>query len=100
MTRTRCPFPAMLPGRDTSPLPSSGTFEVRASGTWVLGSGGMLSVWETTNQENIHAFATMKMKISNLLVKSISLFRDKSKCESLLSVINSLQHSPLLVSVV
>lgn len=55
-------------------------------------------MWEMTNQEKTHAFATMKMKISNLLVKSISLFRDKSKCESLLSVINSLQGSLLAVS--
>lgn len=36
-------------------------------------------------------FAVMKVKISNFLVKSISLFRDKSKFEFLLSVINSLQ---------
>lgn len=40
----------------------------------------------------------MKMKISNLLVKSIFLFRDKSKFESLLSVINSLQFRLLVVS--
>lgn len=33
----------------------------------------------------------MKMKMSNLLVKSISLFRDKSKFESLLSVIDTAQ---------
>lgn len=54
----------------------------------VLGFIGIFFVWEITNQEKIHAFAVMK--ISNLLVKSISLFRDKSKFESLLSVINSL----------
>lgn len=68
------------------------------AGSWA--QRGILSVWEMTDQENIHAFATMEMKISHLLVKSISLFRDKSKCESLLSVINSLQGSPLSVSVV
>lgn len=37
-----------------------------------------------TKQEKMHAFAVMQMKISNLLVKSMSLFRDKSKFESLL----------------
>lgn len=51
-----------------------------------------------TNQEKIHAFVVMKMRISNLLVKSVFLFRDKSKFESLLSVINSLQFCLLVVS--
>lgn len=50
------------------------------------------------NQETMHAFAVTKMKISHLLVKSISLFRDKAKFETLLSVINSLQCSLPVVS--
>lgn len=65
------------------PSSQQGPLRQAPSPCWPWALPATLSVWEMTKQANIQVFAVMQMKISNLLVKSMSPFRDKSKFESL-----------------